>query len=37
MAPVSIPVSAPLEQEVLPWKKNIKAAVMEMMESPVFA
>jgi pyruvate/2-oxoglutarate/acetoin dehydrogenase E1 component len=37
MAPVSIPVSAPLEQEVLPWKKNIKAAVVEMMESPVFA
>ncbi len=31
MAPVSIPVSKPLEEEILPWKKNIKAAVLEMM------
>jgi len=31
MAPVSIPVSKPLEQEILPWKKNIKAAVLEML------
>jgi acetoin:2,6-dichlorophenolindophenol oxidoreductase subunit beta len=31
MPPVSIPVSRTLEQEVLPWKKNIKAAVLEMM------
>ncbi len=31
MAPVSIPVSKPLEEEILPWKKNIKAAVVEMM------
>ena len=37
MAPVSIPVSQPLEQEVLPWKKNIKAAVLEMMQTPEFA
>lgn len=31
MAPVSIPVSKPLEDEILPWKKNIKAAVLEML------
>ncbi len=31
MAPVSIPVSKPLEEEVLPWKDNIKAAVLEML------
>jgi acetoin:2,6-dichlorophenolindophenol oxidoreductase subunit beta len=31
MAPASIPVSKPLEEELLPWKKNIKAAVLEMM------
>jgi len=31
MAPVSIPVSKPLEYEVLPWKNNIKAAVLEML------
>lgn len=31
MAPVSIPVSQPLEEEVLPWKKNIKAAVLDML------
>ena len=31
MAPVSIPVSKPLEEETLPWKKNIKAAVLEML------
>jgi pyruvate dehydrogenase E1 component beta subunit len=34
MAPVSIPVSEPLEQEILPWKRSIKAAVVEMMQSP---
>ncbi len=31
MAPASIPVSKPLEEELLPWKTNIKAAVLEMM------
>lgn len=31
MAPVSIPVSKTLEEEVLPWKNNIKAAVLGMM------
>lgn len=31
MAPVSIPVSKPLEEEILPWKKNIKAAILEML------
>ena len=31
MAPASIPVSQALEQELLPWKKNIKAAVLEML------
>ena len=31
MAPVSIPVSGPLEEELLPWKKKIKAAVLETM------
>jgi pyruvate dehydrogenase E1 component beta subunit len=31
MAPVSIPVSKTLEEEVLPWKRNIKAAVLDMM------
>ena len=36
MAPVSLPVSQMLEEEVLPWKKNIKAAVLEMLE-PVAA
>ncbi len=35
MAPVSLPVSQKLEEEVLPWKKNIKAAVLEMMLRPV--
>lgn len=35
MAPVSIPVSGVLEEEVLPWKKNIKAAVLEMMREKV--
>ena len=29
--PVSIPVSAPLEQEMLPWKSHIKAAVLQML------
>jgi acetoin:2,6-dichlorophenolindophenol oxidoreductase subunit beta len=31
MAPVSIPVSKELEAEVLPWKNNIKAAVLKML------
>jgi pyruvate dehydrogenase E1 component beta subunit len=31
MAPVSLPVSKPLEEEILPWKKNMKAAVLEML------
>lgn len=31
MAPVSIPVSQTLEEEVLPWKKKMKAAVLEML------
>ncbi len=31
MAPVSIPVSHVLEEEVLPWKKNMVATVLEMM------
>ncbi len=31
MAPVSIPVSQTLEEEILPWKKNMKAAVLEML------
>ena len=35
MAPVSIPVSQVLEEEVLPWKKNIKAAVLEMFREQV--
>ncbi|MFN8443933.1 MAG: alpha-ketoacid dehydrogenase subunit beta [Caldilineaceae bacterium] len=30
MAPVSIPVSKPLEEEVLPWKNKIKATVLGM-------
>lgn len=33
MAPASIPVSEPLEQELLPWKDQIKAMVLEMMEA----
>lgn len=33
MAPVPVPVSQPLEQEVLPWKDKIKATVLEMMEA----
>ncbi|MEZ4726319.1 MAG: alpha-ketoacid dehydrogenase subunit beta [Caldilineaceae bacterium] len=32
MAPVSIPVSKELEAEVLPWKDNIKAAVLKMLK-----
>jgi pyruvate dehydrogenase E1 component beta subunit len=32
MAPTSLPVSKPLEEELLPWKRNIKAAVLEMMK-----
>jgi pyruvate dehydrogenase E1 component beta subunit len=35
MAPVSLPVSRPLEEEILPWKKSIKASVLEMMLDPV--
>lgn len=30
MAPVAVPVSKPLEEEILPWKKKIKASVLEM-------
>ena len=37
MAPASIPVSQKLEEELLPWKKNIKAAVLDMMLRPVAA
>lgn len=32
MAPVSIPVSKELEAELLPWKQNIKAAVLKMLQ-----
>lgn len=35
MAPVSLPVSKSLEEEVLPWKNKIKAAVLDMMLRPV--
>lgn len=31
MAPVSIPVSKTLEEEVLPWKRQMVATVLEMM------
>jgi pyruvate dehydrogenase E1 component beta subunit len=31
MAPASIPVSQPLEDELLPWKRNIKATVLQML------
>jgi acetoin:2,6-dichlorophenolindophenol oxidoreductase subunit beta len=31
MAPVSIPVSKVLEEEILPWKHNMMATVLEMM------
>ncbi len=31
MAPVSVPVSKELEMEVLPWKANMKAAVLKML------
>jgi acetoin:2,6-dichlorophenolindophenol oxidoreductase subunit beta len=31
MPPVSIPVSRPLEYEILPWKQNIMAAALSMM------
>ena len=37
MPPTSIPVSQTLEEELLPWKKNIKAAVLDMMLRPVAA
>ena len=37
MAPASIPVSKPLEEELLPWKRKMKAAVLEMMLRPVAA
>jgi pyruvate dehydrogenase E1 component beta subunit len=36
MAPAPIPVSQSLEEELLPWKKNIKAAVLEVMRQPVW-
>ena len=32
MAPASIPVSKELEAELLPWKQNIKAAVLKMLK-----
>lgn len=32
MAPTSIPVSRVLEEELLPWKKNIKATVLSMLK-----
>ena len=32
MAPASIPVSKDLEAELLPWKQNIKAAVLKMLQ-----
>jgi pyruvate/2-oxoglutarate/acetoin dehydrogenase E1 component len=35
MAPASIPVSKSLEDELLPWKKKMKAAVLDMMLRPV--
>jgi pyruvate dehydrogenase E1 component beta subunit len=35
MAPTSLPVSQKLEEEVLPWKKNMKAAVLDMLLRPV--
>ena len=37
MAPAPVPVSQVLEEEVLPWKAQIKATVLEMMEgAPVW-
>jgi pyruvate dehydrogenase E1 component beta subunit len=35
MAPAPIPVSKSLEDELLPWKKKIKAAALDMMLHPV--
>ncbi len=35
MPPVPIPVSRPLEQEILPWKRHIMATVLEMMHERV--
>ncbi len=35
MAPASIPVSKSLEDELLPWKDKMKAAVLDMMLRPV--
>jgi pyruvate dehydrogenase E1 component beta subunit len=35
MAPVSIPVSQRLEEEALPWKRSIKATVLEMLRHQV--
>jgi pyruvate/2-oxoglutarate/acetoin dehydrogenase E1 component len=32
MAPVSIPVSKELEAEILPWKNNIKATLLQMLK-----
>lgn len=32
MAPVPVPVSKELELEILPWKENIKAAVLQMLD-----
>lgn len=31
VAPVSIPVSKPLEEAILPWKANMKAAVLDIL------
>ncbi len=31
MAPVSIPVSKALEEEILPWRRHVKSLVLEMM------
>jgi len=32
MAPVSVPVSKDLEAEILPWKNNIKATILKMLQ-----
>lgn len=37
MAPASIPVSKPLERELLPWKENIKAAVLDTLRARAYA
>ena len=35
MAPASLPVSKSLEEELLPWKKKMKAAVLDIVLRPV--